>query len=69
MSDEAEPKQYDPLKVLCAMLNVNKMGFVFWVCDNPEHRGVTWKHGEHESIATCDVCGKQSVPQHPKGEL
>jgi hypothetical protein len=50
----------EPLKELCDLLRENNMRFVFWVCPNGNHRGVTWEHGNEGSVATCDVCGKKS---------
>lgn len=57
--------QGDPIEELCDLLRENKMSVVFWVCDNPNHRGVTWEHRKDKSVATCDVCGKTS---HSGGE-
>lgn len=60
IQEDLQKLQSDPIKDLCALLKENNMGFVFWVCDNPEHRRVTWEHKKEGSVATCDVCGKKS---------
>lgn len=56
----------DPVKELCDLLKAANMRFVFWVCDDPTHRGVTWNHAQDGSVATCDVCGKKSTPRQPR---